>query len=191
MPRIGGERETPVDVRVVAATHQPLQDRVDAGLFRQDLLYRLQVLPVFLPPLRDRPQDIDLLAHRFLANSLRDMAWSGSRPTLTTEALAQLTAYHWPGNVRELRNLMVRLAVRLPPGVREIGPKLLTPLLPSQVNAPRASGEGVFIPKDTTLADAEWLLIDAALKNSGYHRSKAAKLLGIGERTLRRKLNES
>jgi DNA-binding NtrC family response regulator len=85
---------------------------------------------------------------------------------------------------------MVRLAVRLPEGVRTVSAKLLAPLLPAN-KAAAAAEEGVLIPKGTTLADAEWLLIDAALKDSGYNRSKAAKLLGIGERTLRRKLNES
>ena len=189
--RIGGERAVPVNVRVVAATHRPLGERGDSGLFRQDLLYRLHVLPIRLPPLRERPRDIPLLARRFLANSVRDMGWRGPPPALTPEALARLEAYSWPGNVRELRNMMARLAVRLPETVREIGPKLLTPLLPSKGHGPGAAGEGVFIPKGSTLADAEWLLIDAALKESGYNRSKAARMLGIGERTLRRKLNES
>ncbi|HEC16887.1 MAG TPA: sigma-54-dependent Fis family transcriptional regulator [Sedimenticola sp.] len=189
--RIGGERAVPVNVRVVAATHRPLGERGDSGLFRQDLLYRLHVLPIRLPPLRERPRDIPLLARRFLANSVRDMGWRGPPPALTPEALARLEAYSWPGNVRELRNMMARLAVRLPETVREIGPKLLTPLLPSKGHGPGAAEEGVFIPKGSTLADAEWLLIDAALKESGYNRSKAARMLGIGERTLRRKLNES
>jgi DNA-binding NtrC family response regulator len=189
--RIGGERETPVDVRVVAATHRPLEERVESGLFRQDLLYRLHVLPLFLPALRERPRDIGMLASHFLGNSLRDMAWKGVPPTLTAEALALLEAHDWPGNVRELRNLMARLTVRLPEGVREIGPKLLVPLLPAKAAKAAAAGEGVLIPKGTSLADAEWLLIDAALKDSGYNRTQAAKLLGIGERTLRRKLNES
>lgn len=188
--RIGGERGTPVDVRVVAATHRPLEERADSGLFRQDLLFRLNVLLVRLPPLRERPHDIELLAKHFLANSLRDMSWQGAPPTLAQEALSLLAGYSWPGNVRELRNLMVRLAVRLPEGVRTVSAKLLAPLLPAN-KAAAAAEEGVLIPKGTTLADAEWLLIDAALKDSGYNRSKAAKLLGIGERTLRRKLNES
>ncbi len=188
---IGAERGVAVDVRVVAATHRPLEERVEAGLFREDLLFRLNVLPIQLPPLRDRPRDIALLAQHFLANSVRDMGWDCAPPRLTPEALSRLESYHWPGNVRELRNVVARLAVRLPPCLREIGPRLLEPLLPSKVSRGHPARDGVLIPKGTTLADAEWLLIDAALKESGFNRSKAAKQLGIGERTLRRKLNES
>jgi DNA-binding NtrC family response regulator len=190
--RIGSERGVPVDVRVVAATHRPLEDRVEAGLFREDLLFRLNVLPVQLPPLRERRRDIALLAQHFLANSVRDMGWECPPPRLTPEALQRLEAHHWPGNVRELRNFTARLAVRLPPCLHEIGPRLLEPLLPGKEHGRGAAAQdGVFIPKGTTLAEAEWLLIDAALKESGFNRSKAAKRLGIGERTLRRKLNDT
>lgn len=189
--RVGSERGVRVNVRVVAATHRPLEERVACGLFRQDLLFRLNVLLLQLPALRERPRDISVLAQRFLTNSLRDMGWAGAPPTLTAEVLELLEAHPWPGNVRELRNLMARVAVRLPEGIREIKTSLLAPLLPSGTRLNGAAHEGVFIPRGTTLADAEWLLIDAALKESGYNRSKAARLLGIGERTLRRKLNES
>ncbi|MFC6672148.1 sigma 54-interacting transcriptional regulator [Marinobacterium aestuariivivens] len=111
--RIGGEQPVPVDVRVIAATHQPLEERVDAGLFREDLLFRLNVLLVRLPPLRDRPRDIELLARHFLARSRRDMGDRAAPPRLNAGAVDWLQAYPWPGNVRELRNLMARLAVRL------------------------------------------------------------------------------
>lgn len=190
--RLGAERDTPVDVRVVASTHRPLEERVESGLFRQDLLYRLNVLPLRLPTLRERPKDIALLAERFLANGLRDIGWTATVvPKLDRDALALLEGHSWPGNVRELRNLMARLAVRLPQDVREIGAGLIQSLLPQPDPGPHSKVEGVFIPKGTPLADAESLLIDAALKDSGYNRTQAARLLGIGERTLRRKLNNS
>jgi two-component system response regulator AtoC len=142
------------------------------------LLFRLNVLLIRLPPLCERPRDIELLAKHFLANSLRDMGWEGIPPTLDPGALALLASRPWPGNVRELRNLMARLTVRLPEGARKIGAKLLAPVLPAGPAAATAD-DGVLIPKGTTLADAEWLLIDAALKDSGYNRSRAAKQLGI------------
>ncbi|WP_296702394.1 sigma-54-dependent transcriptional regulator [Thiocapsa sp. UBA6158] len=187
--RLGAERDIAVDVRVVAATHRPLEEWGESGLFRQDLLYRINVLPLRLPNLCEHPKDIGLLAERFLANGLRDMGWAGAAPKLNPEALTLLERYRWPGNVRELRNLMARLAVRLPPGMREIGPRLLQPVLPGYAVEPRQTGDGVFVPKGTRLADAEWLLIQAALMESGHNRARAAKALGIGERTLRRKLN--
>ncbi len=184
--RVGSEQGTTVDVRVVAATHRPLEERIQSGLFRQDLLFRLNVLVVQLPPLRERPEDVACLARRFLAKSLADMDRSGCVPSFSQEALALLRTYRWPGNVRELRNLMARLAIRLPEGMREISPQFLRPLLPVQ---PVDRSTGVLIPRGTTLAEAEWLLIDAALKEANYNRTRAAKLLGISERTLRRKLN--
>ena len=135
--------------------------------------------------------DIALLARQFLVHSLHDMGWEGPAPAFSTESIELLNAYPWPGNVRELRNLMTRLAVRLPAGLREIGPRVLRPMLPEAGRRSQPGTDGVFIPAGTSLEAAEWLLIDAALKQSDFNRTRAAKLLGIGERTLRRKLNQS
>lgn len=189
--RIGGEREISVDVRVVAATLRPLEERVESGLFRQDLLYRLQVLPVQLPPLRDRPRDIGLLARRFLSQSLQGMGWVGATPTLNDAAVARLQTYAWPGNVRELRNMMARLAIRVSPELDELGPDWFDTLLSSKGNRNRNADQGVWIPSDATLAEAEFLLIQEALRQTGNNRRAAAKRLGMGERTLRRHLNSS
>ncbi len=187
--RLGSERSVPVDVRVIAATHRDLTEQVEAGQFRSDIFYRLNVLSIELPPLRQRPADITLLAKHFLSYSLKEMGWTGALPRFSNQAVQKLLSYSWPGNVRELRNCMTRLAVRLPPNIKEIETEWLQALLPNVENLHCKDGDGVWIPAEATLAEAEWLLIDAALKRNNYNRSRAAKQLGIGERTLRRKLN--
>lgn len=186
--RLGGEKEHVVDVRVVAATHRALEEHANGGLFREDLLFRINALEIKLPPLRHRPKDIRYLAQHFINQSL------SSRPViprLSPVASDRLCEYTWPGNVRELRNIMVRLAVKLPADLAEISPDWIESLLPEprEKSVLAMREEGVFIPKGTTLADAEWRIIDAALRQSGFNRTKAAELLGISVRTLRRKLN--
>ncbi len=121
--RVGGTAETPVNVRVVAATNAPLQEGVEQGRFRADLFYRLNVLRIYLPPLRERRQDIPLLVRRFI----REFSAAHDRPFhgLSAEALRSLIDYPWPGNVRELRNLIESMVV-LSPG-REIGPEDIPP----------------------------------------------------------------
>jgi len=186
--RVGSEKTITIKVRVIAATHKDLEKAVEAGLFRQDLLYRLNILPIQLPPLRQRPADIQLLATHFLQHSLEDMQKNPPWPTLDKECLAILTAYNWPGNVRELRNMMTRLAVRLPDDIKQINVQWVAGLLP-QIVDPVYLGQGTVIPQDATLAEAEQILIIAALARTEGNRVAAAKILGMGERTLRRKLN--
>jgi DNA-binding NtrC family response regulator len=186
--RVGSERSITVNVRVIAATHRNLEEDVASGLFRQDLLYRLNILPVNLPPLRQRPADVHLLSNHFLQRSLQDMQRLPPWPALDKDALELLAGYQWPGNVRELRNMMTRLAVRLPSEVKTVDSQWLADLLP-QVSKASTTGNGIFIPADATLEEAEQMLIAAALENSHGNRIEAAKALGIGERTLRRKLN--
>ncbi len=189
--RIGGEKPLPVDVRIVAATHRDLHEDVEAGLFRRDLFYRLDVLQVQLPPLRQRKQDIILLANHFLRRTLEEMGRQGQPPLFTSQAQSLLSSYSWPGNIRELRNQMTRLAVRLPEDMQEISADFLATVLPAIGTSPSCAGEeAICIPAGATLAEAEKILIDAALKRTNFNRKKAAALLGIGERTLRRKLND-
>lgn len=194
--RVGSEQSIPLDVRVIAATHRDLQKAVKEGLFREDLYYRLAILPIHLPPLRERRDDIPLLATHFLQRALQDLGQNYSPPQFDAETRALLTEYHWPGNVRELRNLMTRLALRLPQGTRQISIEWLESLLPglslsAQGQVAFSNEEGVFIPADSTLQQAERLLIDAALLRTSNNRTRAAQQLGIGERTLRRKLNRA
>ena len=133
--RVGGTTETPIDVRVVAATNAPLRDGVEQGRFRADLFYRLNVLRIYLPPLRERKQDIPLLVRRFI----KELSKTHDRPFhgLSADALQLLVDYPWPGNVRELRNLIESMVV-LSPG-REIGPDDIPPQI-------RDAGATRFLP---------------------------------------------
>ena len=173
--RLGGGRPLPVDVRIVAATHRDLAAMVERGTFREDLFHRINVFPLHLPPLRERREDIPLLAGRFL---------QARRPgaAITVAGLQRLLAYDWPGNVRELKNAMERASVLCGDG--EVGPEHL-PGLPGGVPG-AASGEvgreGADL--DGRLAAYEKSLIEAALSRTDGVQSKAAVLLGIKERSL-------
>jgi two-component system response regulator AtoC len=180
--RVGSNRQIRVDVRVLSATHRNLGDAVAGKTFREDLFYRLNVLQVKVPPLRDRGTDIALLAAHFLVEAAGRI---GRKPlTLERDAMELLEAYPWPGNVRELRNVCERLTVRCP-GDRadeELVAHLLD--LPEAVAA-SAAAKG---PQPSTLAaivaQAEAEAIRNALARSGDNKAKAARLLGVSERNL-------
>ena len=261
--RVGGTQSISVNVRVIAATNRPLREHVESGDFRADLYYRLNVLSIYMPPLRERPDDIPILVRRFI----RDISARHDRPFpgISSEAMERLMTYPWPGNVRELRNLVESMVVLshgseigpgdLPRQIREggsarylpvhIGPvasgaanadgrelefilrsllelKLQVEELRHRTDDDRAGlGRGVFIGEvaapgagnvmavpaiaardqapppnvitvtaGTPMADVERLVIEATLKETRGNRRKAAELLGIGERTLYRKINE-
>jgi two-component system nitrogen regulation response regulator GlnG len=201
--RVGGQTPMRVDVRVIAATHQNLEDRVARGLFREDLFHRLNVIRMTLPPLRARREDVgDLLGHylRIAATEL-----GVEVKTIAPEARAALEAYAWPGNVRELVNLCRRLTVLAP------GSEVRAEDLPAEI-AGAAAGAAAN-PEDWSAMLARWAegeaqrsdapplldtaapeferaLIRVALKHTGGHRQDAAKLLGWGRNTLTRKLKE-
>jgi DNA-binding NtrC family response regulator len=264
--RVGGTTSISVDVRVIAATNRPLRAHVEEGKFRSDLYYRLNVLSIYLPPLRERPDDIPLLVRRFI----RDLAAQHDRPFpgLSADAMRLLVEYPWPGNVRELRNLVESMVVLshgreigpedLPRQIREGGNARFLPVhtgpvvqgseradgrelefilrtlleLKLQVedlrrrvdDVPTIGGRGAFIgevpapsryvdaglpvvnaigPRDETpppnvvtvapgtkMSEVERAVIEAALKETRGNRRRAAELLGIGERTLYRKIKE-
>ena len=189
--RLGSEQRLRIDVRIVAATHRDLHEDVEVGIFRRDLFYRLDVLPVQLPPLRERKGDILLLAGHFLRRTFEEMGRNSAPPAFAGEAEELLYRCAWPGNIRELRNTMTRLAVRIPDNIQEISADFLQKFLPRPGSLQDGKGgDFVPVPADATLAEAEEILIDAALKRAGFNRKLAAAMLGIGERTLRRKLNE-
>ena len=199
--RVGGQTPIRVEVRVIAATHQNLQDLVTRGLFREDLYHRLNVIRLELPPLRTRAEDIPELLGHYLNVAARDLGVE--RKALARDAEAKLSSYRWPGNVRELVNLCRRLSV-LAPG-REISVEDLPPEILSaggatdgdadweQALAGWAEREALGGRRpllDQAMPAMERILIRAALKRTQGHRQEAAKLLGWGRNTLTRKLKE-
>ena len=186
--RLGAQRAIKVDLRIVAATNRNPQEAVDEGIMRQDLFFRLNVVRIDVPPLRERHEDIRLLAEYFLHKYSTELA----RPTpeLSETALQSLLTYTWPGNVRELENLMERAAV-LCRG-QTVEPQLL-PLNESPIQSSTPTGEATefenLLMNDHVEA-LEKRLITAALERSGDNKSAAARLLGVSERTLWYKLKK-
>ena len=182
--RVGSSVTRRVDVRVIATTNRDLRDWAAKARFREDLFYRLSVLPIEVPPLRQRREDIPLLLDYVIG---RICAREGrARPKVTHEAAALLTDYDWPGNVRELQNLCERVCV-LEAG-REVTPETIRPLLTGPIKTTSAPVEKVRYRDGQILADAERDLILRALERFGGHREKTARALGIGLRTLGLKL---
>jgi DNA-binding NtrC family response regulator len=170
--RVGGVRKVSVDVRLVAATNQDLKLAVREGRFRSDLYHRLSQIPICVPPLRERREDIVPLAEHYLAQ--QNPAAHFSR-----EVLDKLSAHDWPGNVRELRNVVMRASVLAP------GPEIVLTDLPDEFRADRFSAD---LQQLAGLPDLEKRAILAALEASGGHQQRAANQLGISKRTLQRKI---
>jgi len=182
---LGGSREIPIDVRLVTATHQDLERAVREGRFREDLFYRLNVISIEMPPLRNRGNDILLLAESFL----HEFAARLNKPVqgLSAPVAAQLLSYAWPGNVRELRNVMER-AVAL---TRH--DHLTLEDLPPQITRPGNSAQVPELDSDApllTLAEVERRYIERVLGEVAGNRSVAARILGIDRKTLYRKLQD-
>jgi two-component system, NtrC family, response regulator HydG len=186
--RVGGQGALKVDVRVVAATLRNLEEDVKAGRFREDLYYRLNVIKIVVPPLRERHGDVLLLAQHFL-KKYADKNKKNVR-AFSEAALKALDGCDWPGNVRELENAIER-AVVLSRG-DAIDASDLPEGVATQVTRerPAASGDGLFIPFGTTLEEVERRLIEETLKRAGGDKRTAARLLGIHARTIHRKLGE-
>jgi two-component system response regulator AtoC len=186
--RVGGRAPIAVDVRVIAATNRDPELAVREGRLREDLFYRLHVFPITVPPLRQRDNDIELLAEHFLAEQNRE---ASTQKKWTRPALERLRAHSWPGNVRELRNAVQRAFI-LADG--DIGPEalnsLVAPAAPRSAAPVVAAGDGVVpIEVGSTLEDSEKRLILATLEHCKGNKNETARLLGISLKTLYNRLN--
>jgi DNA-binding NtrC family response regulator len=180
--RLGGTKLLKVDTRIIAATNRNLEEAVKQGDFREDLYYRLNVVPIRLPPLRDRADDIPLLVDRFLAEC---SAQHHREPKdVSREAMRLLRLYGWPGNIRQLRNLMERLVVTVKDSM--IQPEHL----PEEIQASKEDARTMVVTLGTSLDQLEREVIQWTLTEITNHREKAAKLLGISLRALQYKIKE-
>jgi len=178
---VGATESVAVNTRVLAATNRDLEDEIKRGSFRADLFYRLNVIAVHLPPLRQRAEDIPLLAESFLARSAQ---LRGEQPKeMADETLDAMMAYAWPGNVRELENALERAAIL------SNGDTIRADALPERVTARRAEPlVSERAPVTPTLEAIERAYIQWVLQNEGGNKSRAADMLGIDPSTLYRKL---
>ena len=198
---VGGRDLLRADVRVLTATHQDLQEKIAQGTFREDLYHRLNVITIELPPLRERSEDIALLARHFLREAAEEMGLEEKH--LMPETILALQQKSWPGNVRQLQNLCQQLCVMAP------GEQILPVDLPAGLqDRDAASGpvdswsealrnwtraalfNGQTDLMSTVRGEFEKVVLDCALEHTGGKRVEAARLLGVGRNTLTRKLNE-
>jgi DNA-binding NtrC family response regulator len=185
--RVGGGQTVEVDVRVVAATHRDLEAEVRRGKFRQDLYYRLKVVEIVLPPLRERVADLPSLVERFLTRIAERLG--REKKGIEGEALALLARHDWPGNVRELRNVIEQAAVLAEgPAIRRSDLPQLTAA--SSPPAAAASAESFAEAKRRSVEDFERGYIQAALRESGGNVSRAAQAMGLARQSLQQKIRE-
>jgi len=186
--KVGGEKKVSVDVRIISAANKNLKEEVTAGRFREDLFYRLNVIPIHLPPLRERRSDIPLLAAHFLKEAEQESP--NAVPQLADNAIDMMLDYHWPGNVRELKNV-IQFSV-----VRSRGSRILTSDLPMEITRDKdVTLRFSDTPPVPEVIPARGKLdiesVKAAIKKTGGNKSKAARVLGVGRATLYRFLAQN
>lgn len=178
--RLGGLRPVNVDVRIIAATNKDLTEQIRKGLFREDLYYRLNVIPLHIPPLRERANDIESLAKMFLEGFCQSNGLA--QKTISGEAMTKLKTWTWPGNVRELQNVIERSAL--------LSQENEISVSEVEIQGYRAPVTENGLKVGMTVSEAERLLILKTLEHTAQNRTQAAHILGISIRTLRNKLNE-
>lgn len=180
--RVGGEQTIEVDVRVVAATNKNLEEEVRAGRFREDLFYRLNVVRIEMPSLRERKDDIPLLVHFFLREFNVE---NGKNITgFDNKSKAAMLKYNWPGNIRELKNCVESAVVMCS------GNEITIEDLPNSIQA-KSQEKSIVIPMGITMEEAEMIIIQETLAANNGNKTKTADVLGIGRKTLHRKIGES
>jgi len=180
LSRLGGSREISLDVRILAASNRELQRAIREGRLRSDLYYRLNVVSIELPPLRDRIEDLPALAEEFM-HAFNRQHGKNVRG-ISEDGLAALSAYQWPGNVRELRNVIERAVVM------SGSPVLSVRDLPKELGLCAAPGAGFMVRLGSTLAEVENELITRTISFVGGNKSRAAQVLGVGRRTIYKQL---
>jgi transcriptional regulator with PAS, ATPase and Fis domain len=185
--RLGGERELKVDIRIIAATNRNLEDLVREGMFRKDLYYRLKVMVVEMPPLRERAEDILLLLNLFVEENNREH--SKNIKGFSEEAKRLLVRYSWPGNVRELKNVVERAMILT--DREEITPKEL-PFEMKDIDPPDHGGvvRGSSVREDMSFEHIERAHLSTVLTRLDWNKSKASRALGISRATLRAKIRK-
>ncbi|MGF1572550.1 MAG: sigma-54-dependent transcriptional regulator [Sumerlaeia bacterium] len=179
--RVGGQKIVKVDVRIIAATNRDLKEEVKQGRFREDLYYRLNVINIKLPPLRERQDDVALLVHHFLIQFNKE---NGRNLTLSPKAMDLLQGYNWPGNVRQLRTMMESICILTS------GKEILPANLPPDIAGEQEPQHHLKLRVGMTVREAEQELIRATLAKLNGNKAKAARVLGLGRKTLYRKLEE-
>lgn len=175
--RVGGTKTIKADIRIIAATNRDLKKMVDEGEFREDLYYRLNVIPIFIPPLRERKEDIPILADYFMKKYSIQMGKNNI--AITSEALEKMEQYHWKGNIRELQNIIERCVILTSNGKIDVN------ILPDEIKGSKGQLNGFILPKEgISLEQVERELILQALKMTEFNQTKAAQLLGITRHTL-------
>ena len=188
--RIGGSKNIPVDVRIIAATNCSLEKMIEEGLFREDLYYRLMVLNITIPPLREHPEDISLCAEFFLQQSAQQNNLEKKR--IDADARKLMTEYRWPGNIRELRNVMNRVSILSKSTIitREILAASLQPGSFSISEAEEKTAEMRINEKKIAIDRSNADLIKEVLSISKGNKRKAAELLGVSRKTFYRMLEK-
>jgi transcriptional regulator with PAS, ATPase and Fis domain len=193
--RVGGVKKVDVNVRLIAATNRNPEQAVSEGVFRADLLYRINSFEIKIPALRDRPEDIEPLTQYLLKKIA-----GNNTPEVSPSAMAALTAYHWTGNVRQLRNCLERAILLADNGIitpRELPPEVVSKITEPRITTSYGNGENHPMPVEsfqnatpTSLQESEKHQILRALEKTSWHRGKTADILGISSSTLYRRLRE-